>query len=216
VAAVDARRVFGHQPCADDRGASRAPEMSTGAVRGSGATLPQPAPVRAVVGFLLAGAAVTPLLASGLLQVDLRVQVLLNATSVLLLSLAALRLVTGLPFNTHGVATWRIGPWYLLWSALAFGLASLTWLGPQTESSIVSVLAVLTPYSAIRSKASLRILAVGTLLLLWIAVPVNSAYRQAVHSANNNLLGVRLVRQLSRDRHRAVGIPFARYYGRPG
>jgi hypothetical protein len=31
-----------------------------------------------------------------------------------------------------GLASWRLGPWSLLWSALAFGLATISWLGPQT------------------------------------------------------------------------------------
>jgi hypothetical protein len=30
-----------------------------------------------------------------------------------------------------GLATWRIGPWSLVWGALAFGLATMTWIGPQ-------------------------------------------------------------------------------------
>lgn len=34
-----------------------------------------------------------------------------------------------------GLATWRIGPWSLLWGALAFGLATISWLGPQAGSS---------------------------------------------------------------------------------
>lgn len=30
-----------------------------------------------------------------------------------------------------GLATWRIGAWSLLWAAFAFGLATVTWIGPQ-------------------------------------------------------------------------------------
>ena len=30
-----------------------------------------------------------------------------------------------------GLASWRIGPWSLIWGALAFGLATISWLGPQ-------------------------------------------------------------------------------------
>jgi hypothetical protein len=30
-----------------------------------------------------------------------------------------------------GLAAWRVGPWSLGWGALAFGLATLSWLGPQ-------------------------------------------------------------------------------------
>jgi hypothetical protein len=31
-----------------------------------------------------------------------------------------------------GLASWRLGPWSLLWGALAFGLATISWIGPQT------------------------------------------------------------------------------------
>lgn len=34
-----------------------------------------------------------------------------------------------------GLARWRIGPWTLVWGALAFGLATITWVGPQTGPS---------------------------------------------------------------------------------
>jgi hypothetical protein len=30
-----------------------------------------------------------------------------------------------------GLASWRVGPWSLVWGALAFGLATITWIGPQ-------------------------------------------------------------------------------------
>jgi hypothetical protein len=33
-----------------------------------------------------------------------------------------------------GLASWRIGPWSLVWGTFAFGLATLSWLGPQTGS----------------------------------------------------------------------------------
>ena len=31
-----------------------------------------------------------------------------------------------------GLATWKIGPWSLVWVAVTFGLATLSWIGPQT------------------------------------------------------------------------------------
>jgi hypothetical protein len=34
-----------------------------------------------------------------------------------------------------GLASWRIGPWSLVWGALAFGLATISWLGPQVGPS---------------------------------------------------------------------------------
>jgi hypothetical protein len=33
-----------------------------------------------------------------------------------------------------GLASWRIGPWSLVWGALAFGLATISWLSPQTQT----------------------------------------------------------------------------------
>ena len=39
-----------------------------------------------------------------------------------------------------GLASWRIGPWSLVWGALAFGLATLSWLGPQTRASSAEIL----------------------------------------------------------------------------
>jgi hypothetical protein len=44
----------------------------------------------------------------------------------LLLLMSALTDSAGL-----GLARWRMGPWSLLWGALAFGLATISWLGPQ-------------------------------------------------------------------------------------
>jgi hypothetical protein len=34
-----------------------------------------------------------------------------------------------------GLASWRIGPWSLVWGSLAFGLATLSWLGPQAGTA---------------------------------------------------------------------------------
>ncbi|HUN36320.1 MAG TPA: hypothetical protein VMU95_30355 [Trebonia sp.] len=30
-----------------------------------------------------------------------------------------------------GLASWRIGPWSLVWAAFAFGLATISWIGPE-------------------------------------------------------------------------------------
>lgn len=45
----------------------------------------------------------------------------------------ALLLLTGAvsDYEGLGLAAWRIGPWSLVWGALAFGLATVTWNGPQ-------------------------------------------------------------------------------------
>jgi hypothetical protein len=34
-----------------------------------------------------------------------------------------------------GLSTWRIGPWALTWSAVAFGPATISWIGPQSGPS---------------------------------------------------------------------------------
>jgi hypothetical protein len=34
-----------------------------------------------------------------------------------------------------GLSTWRIGPWALAWGAIAFGPATISWLGPPTSTS---------------------------------------------------------------------------------
>ncbi|MCH7230595.1 hypothetical protein L0U85_06965 [Glycomyces sp. L485] len=83
----------------------------------------------------LAVLALAMLLPVGFWPSDVRDQLVFRALSVTLLAFAALRLITLLPGNEHGIGRWRLGPWYLLWTGLAFGLASLTWLGPQTGSA---------------------------------------------------------------------------------
>ncbi|WP_168801787.1 hypothetical protein [Glycomyces buryatensis] len=83
----------------------------------------------------LAVAAGAMLLPSGFFPLGVRDELVVRALSVTLLAFAALLLITGLPGNEQGISRWRLGPWYLLWSGLAFGLASLTWLGPQTGSA---------------------------------------------------------------------------------
>jgi len=45
-----------------------------------------------------------------------------------------------------GLATWKFGPWILLWYGFAFGLATVTWAGPQT-----SVATEITLHSVLRA-----------------------------------------------------------------
>jgi hypothetical protein len=47
--------------------------------------------------------------------------------AALVLAAAALADYPGL-----GLSAWRIGPWSVVWGAISFGLATLTWIGPQT------------------------------------------------------------------------------------
>ncbi|WP_030144599.1 hypothetical protein [Glycomyces sp. NRRL B-16210] len=83
----------------------------------------------------LAAGAVAAMLPGGFWPLSVREELVLRTIAVTLLAFAALRVVTALPGNENGIGRWRLGPWYLLWTALAFGLASLTWLGPQTGSA---------------------------------------------------------------------------------
>jgi hypothetical protein len=61
-----------------------------------------------------------------------------------------------------GLTSWRIGPWSLVWGALAFGLATISWLSPQTEDGPS---AAILPDSIVRAlwmiAAALFMLTVG-------------------------------------------------------
>jgi hypothetical protein len=37
-------------------------------------------------------------------------------------------------YDGLGLASWRIGSWSIVWGALAFGLATISWLSPQTQA----------------------------------------------------------------------------------
>jgi hypothetical protein len=97
---------------------------------------------------VLAAAAVALWLPGGFQVLSLREQLVLAALSVTLLSLAALTVVIATPAGAGGLSHWRLGPWYLMWSVLAFGIAPLTWLltqtGPATRITFPSVVAALT------------------------------------------------------------------------
>lgn len=106
-------------------------------------------PRQVLVVLLLGSAAVAALLPVGYRPLGVPAQLVLGAVAVIALYLAALQVVTGLPELADGIARWRLGPWYLLWGMCTFGVASLTWLTPQTGSatrielaSVVDALAV--------------------------------------------------------------------------
>jgi hypothetical protein len=103
---------------------------------------------RLLVLLLLAAGAATAMLPGGFRPLDTRAQVLLGAVSLALLALAALRLISGVADAAGGLARWRLGPWYLLWASLTLGVASITWLGPQSGSAtriaLPSVLVAMT------------------------------------------------------------------------
>ena len=77
--------------------------------------------------------------------------------------------------NGLGLTSWRIGPWSLVWGALAFGLATISWLGPQTEAG---------PSAAILPGSILRALWMITVALAMLTVGYCAGpYRLAAYHA---------------------------------
>ena len=77
-----------------------------------------------------------------------------------------------------GLASWRIGPWSLVWGALAFGLATITWIGPQTGPA-----AEILPASILRALWMLA-LAMGMLTAGYCAGPYQLAVAYARRAAD--------------------------------
>jgi len=97
-----------------------------------------------------------------------------------------------------GLASWRIGPWSLVWGALAFGLATISWLGPQTEAGPS---AEILPGSILRALWMIAV-ALAMLTVGYCAGP----YRLAAHRAR------RATERLSRrftDQIRGPVVPWA-------
>jgi len=60
-------------------------------------------------------------------------QIRLGAIALAVYCIGLLMLMSAMAgLDGLGLAGWRIGPWSLVWAALAFGLATISWLGPQT------------------------------------------------------------------------------------
>lgn len=94
-----------------------------------------------------------------------------------------------------GLASWRIGPWSLVWGAVAFGLATISWLGPQIGPS-----AEILPDSILRALSMVGV-ALTMLTLGYCAGP----HRLAVARAR------RLTDMLSRrftDEIRSPAVPW--------
>ncbi len=64
-------------------------------------------------------------------------QLLAAMTTLIVTLLAALRIATGVEGGRHGVALWRIGPWYLIWTLFGFGVASFSWTETQQGTSAI-------------------------------------------------------------------------------
>jgi hypothetical protein len=95
------------------------------------------------------------------------------ACTALLLAAAALAEYPGL-----GLSVWRIGPWLLVWGGISFGLATLTWIGPQTGPP-----AEILPASVL-SALWLTAVALTMLTAGYCAGPFRFVGRPAVRAAN--------------------------------
>ena len=78
-----------------------------------------------------------------------------------------------------GLSSWRIGPWCLVWGSLAFGLATISWLSPQT---ITGPSGSLMPGSMLRALWMLAV-AMATLSAGYCAGPYRLAAGWACRAA---------------------------------
>ena len=79
--------------------------------------------------LIAAAAAMAALAMSAVLVND---QIVYGAIALTLLCLGLLLLMPAVAgYPGLGLASWRIGPWSLVWGAFAFGLATISWLSPQ-------------------------------------------------------------------------------------
>lgn len=101
---------------------------------------PAPATRTAPSRFLLAGlllttvAAVLAITAVSAVSVDDQIRWGAIALAVFCSGLLSLMSVAA-GHDGLGLASWRIGPWSLVWGALAFGLATISWPGSQSGES---------------------------------------------------------------------------------
>ena len=119
--------------------------VTNGVAAGDAVTDGQPAPAVASKArpadaqFLLAGlllvsvAAVLAIVAISTTSVDDQIRWGAVALATFCAGLLPLMSVAA-EHDGLGLASWRIGPWSLVWGALAFGLATISWLSPQTQT----------------------------------------------------------------------------------
>jgi hypothetical protein len=94
-----------------------------------------------------------------------------------------------------GLASWRIGPWSLVWGALAFGLATLSWNGPLSGPS-----AIISDASILRALWMIAV-ALGLLTIGYCAGP----YRLAANRARR---GSQLLSRRFTDQVRSPLVPW--------
>jgi hypothetical protein len=123
--------------------------------------------------FLVAVAAALVIMALSAASVDDQIWWGAIALAVYCAGLLPLMSVAAQP-DGLGLASWRIGPWSLVWGALAFGLATVSWLGPQTGSSSAEIL----PGSILRALSM-----IGVALTMLMAGYCAGPYRLAATRA---------------------------------
>jgi hypothetical protein len=93
----------------------------------------------------IAAVAVTIAIVGDLTMFTNQGQIIAAALTLIAATIAALTLITGVNGNQGAVAHWRLGPWYLIWVAFGFGVASFTWLAPQTGTPGLIVRTAIPP-----------------------------------------------------------------------
>lgn len=85
-----------------------------------------------LTGGLLAVAVAVALAALAMSATYVNDQIRWGAMALAALCLGLLMLMSvAAGHDRLGLASWRIGPWSLVWAAFAFGLATISWIGPQ-------------------------------------------------------------------------------------
>jgi hypothetical protein len=102
---------------------------------------------RAIIGGLLLLAAAVTLVAVARWSTAVGGQLLCGALALGAFCASLLALMSAVAgYGGLGLRTWRIGPWSLAYGAFAFGLATISWIGPQTGTA-----AQILPRSVLRA-----------------------------------------------------------------
>jgi hypothetical protein len=102
---------------------------------------------RAIIGGLLLLAAAVVLVAAAGWSTAVSDQLLGGAVALGAFCAGLLALMSAVAgYDGLGLRAWRIGPWSLAYGALAFGLATISWIGPQTGTA-----AQILPQSVLRA-----------------------------------------------------------------
>ena len=102
---------------------------------------------RAVIGGLLLLAAAVVLVAVAGWPAAVSDQLLCGAVALAAFCAGLLALMSAVAgYGGLGLRAWRIGPWSLAYGAFAFGLATISWIGPQTGTA-----AQILPRSVLRA-----------------------------------------------------------------